>query len=174
MNKNKFDREAYQQAISAKLEYYSECENLLTVSLLGVQVNHENWLVALDELEEVLPVAEITRVPHTQLWLKGLVNVRGNLYALTDLAHYFGHPLEKITEESRMLLVHTKYGINAVLLVDKLLGLRNLNALQAVTDCSLQTINSQCQYRDSDQQLWSVLNIGQLLGESKFMQVATI
>lgn len=171
MTREKFDRKVYQETLSTRLANLADSENAQTVTFLGIQIHQENWLVALDELEEVLPVTDITWVPHTQTWLKGMVNVRGNLYTLTDLANYKGHPSGKISIESRILLVHSKFGVNAGLLVDKLLGLRNLNQLQVSADTGLTAANH-AQYHDSEQQLWSVLSIQQLLDDSRFMQVA--
>jgi twitching motility protein PilI len=168
----KLNLDAYQQAISARLENPADSENTSVASMLGVKINDMNWLITLTDLGEVLPVPEISCVPHTQIWFKGMVNVRGNLYALTDLANFFGFLPSVISSESRMLLVHEKYGVNAGLLVDKLVGLRNLSEMQEQESVNSDSTWCLGQYRDANQQLWSVLNIERLLGENRFKQVA--
>jgi twitching motility protein PilI len=172
MARVKLDLQAYQQDILARLKDLTADTNSKTVSKLGVVINGSNWLIALDDVSEVIPLPEITRVPQTQAWFMGMANVRGNLYALTDLARFFGYPATQISPDARILLVHQKFDVNAGLLVERLIGLRASEDMEKQENPDEQAIWSASQYKDSNHEVWHELNISQLLNQQAFMQVA--
>ena len=57
---------------------------------LAFKAGGMSWLVALPDAGEVLPVPTLTSVPLTRSWVRGMANVRGNLYTVTDLAAFAG------------------------------------------------------------------------------------
>ncbi len=172
MAKSKLNLQAYQQDILARLKDLTENTNVITASKLGVSINGFNWLIALEDVSEVIPLPEITRVPQTQSWFMGMANVRGNLYALTDLANFLGYPATAISASSRILLVHQKFGMNAGLLVERLVGLRSSDDMDKQDDIGEQAIWYVNQYKDANNETWHELDIGKLLDQHEFMQVA--
>ena len=52
--------------------------------LLAVEAGPDRWLLALSDAGEVLPVPDVQTMPLTKSWYLGLVNVRGNLYGVTE------------------------------------------------------------------------------------------
>ena len=172
MAKSKLNLQAYQQDILARLKSLAEGGRSASLSKLGVSSGPVNWLVSLNEISEVLPVPEIMRVPLTQSWFLGMANVRGNLYALTDLAAFSGHSKTNITAESRVLLVHSRFGINSGLLIDRLIGLRNLDEMQQEDDSKDTPVWQLRRYKEAGGQRWDELDIGVLLSQNRFMQVA--
>ncbi|MCB5184084.1 chemotaxis protein CheW [Methylobacillus gramineus] len=165
--------QAYQQNILDRLKSVATDQEA-TVSRLGVYAGGERYLISLRDISEVLPVPDILSVPLTQPWFLGMTNVRGNLYAISDLARLVGitRHAAQITAESRILLIHGDFEINAGFLVDGLAGLRNiseLKALELVADVPGWTIAS---YEDDNNHKWEALDIGLLLNKKEFMQVA--
>lgn len=53
-----------------------------------------------DGIEKVL---NITRVPNTQIYIKGLANLRGNIITIIDLKKYLN--MENITEEENVIIL---------------------------------------------------------------------
>lgn len=172
MAKAKLNLQAYQQDILARLRDLTTNTGTASASKLGVTINGFNWLVALDDISEVIPLPEITRVPQTQPWFMGMANVRGNLYALTDLASFLGYPAATISANSRILLVHQKFEMNSGFLVERLIGLRSTEDMEKQDDIGEQAVWYVNQYKDSNNETWHEMDIGKLLDQHEFMQVA--
>lgn len=172
MAKKKLDLQAYQKDILARLKSQAESGRSVSSSKLGIRVGGHDCLVTLSDISEVLPVPEVLAVPLTQPWFLGMANVRGNLYGVTDLASYLGYAPASLTSESRVLLVHGKFGINAGLLVDRLIGLRNLDDMKAEPKAAEQPDWQAGRYKDKGGQVWDELSLDVLLGQNEFLQVA--
>lgn len=172
MAKQKLNLQAYQKDILARLKSLTESGRAPSSSKLGVRVGNMECLIALSDISEVLPVPEVIRVPLTQPWFMGMANVRGNLFGLTDLAAFFGNPLATISADSRVLLVHQRFGINAGLLVDRLVGLRTLEDMQMHEGAETRPAWLLGRYRDTSGQIWDELDLGAVVGRNEFLQVA--
>lgn len=172
MAKRKLDLQAYQKDILARLKSQAESGRAVSSSKLGIRVGGRDWLVTLSDISEVLPVPQVLKVPLTQPWFLGMANVRGNLYGVTDLATYLGYPATSVTSESRVLLVHGKFAINAGLLVDRLIGLRNLDEMKPEPEASDKAAWQLGRYKDNSGQVWDELSLDILLGQNEFLQVA--
>ena len=172
MAKQKLNLQAYQKDILARLKNLAESGRAPSSSKLGIRVGNMEYLVALGDISEVLPVPEVMRVPLTHPWFMGMANVRGNLFGLTDLAAFFGNPLTSITADSRVLLVHQRFGVNAGLLVDRLIGLRNLEDMQMQENVEAKSAWLLGRYQDASGQHWNELDLGAVLNRNEFMQVA--
>jgi twitching motility protein PilI len=171
MARSKRNLQEYQQDILSRFRRLAEGEQAAVSSRLGFASGGVNWLVALDSVSEVLPVPDILPVPLTQAWFLGVANMRGNLCAITDFAAFTGQTPSAITADSRVLLLHHRYGANAGLLVDGLLGLHGLDAMTPQEDASPQPWQLAC-HTDADGRAWVELDVGALLGLDTFMQVA--
>src|SRR5258708_19824946 len=57
-------------------------------SKLGFQVGADNWFVALNQVNEVIPVPQAAQVPLTHSWYRGVPNIRGNLYGALDFSSF--------------------------------------------------------------------------------------
>ena len=172
MARSKINLQEYQQGILSRFQRLASGEQAVSSSKLGFRSGGANWLVALDSVSEVLPVPAILPVPLTQPWFLGMANMRGNLCAVTDLAAFSGLAPTVVTAESRILLVHHRYGSNAGLLVDGLIGLRNLDGMQAQEEMATAQQWEQARYLDADAQFWTELDLGILLGLDTFIQIA--
>lgn len=172
MAKKKLNLQAYQQDILARLKSLTESGREVSSSRLGVRVGDLNCLVSLEDISEVVPVPEIIKVPLTHSWFMGMANVRGNLFALSDLAGYLGHETAAATHESRILLVHSRFGINAGLLVDQLIGLRSIEDMQTEKHTGDMQTWQQELYKDANGQTWIEIDVAALLGQKEFMQIA--
>lgn len=138
---------------------------------LAFAAGEVSWLVALPDAGEVLPVPSLTEVPLTRSWVRGMANVRGNLYAVTDLGAFANSSPIKPAPRNRLLLVGQRHGTNAALLVDRVLGLRDVADFK---QRSLGTASPwvQALYEDHNGTRWQELDVRALLGAAQFLEIA--
>jgi twitching motility protein PilI len=143
-----------------------------STSLLGVQAGSGNWLLSLEDSGEVIPVPEVSPVPLTKPWFCGLTNIRGNLFSVVDFAAFQGEEPTPRTSDSRLLLVGERFNVNSALLVNRMLGLRNMQQMQPEELAPGQTWVT-AQFRDADGRVWKELDVGTLVQHADFLQIGT-
>jgi twitching motility protein PilI len=132
--------------------------------LLGVQIAGQNWLVEMRDISEVLSPPSMAKVPLTRAWFRGVANVRGNLYCIADLAAYMNQGEASGAFTNRILLVSDRYGVNAALLVDCVLGLRDVSRWK-------NDVVRAHQYTDEQGGVWHKLGVVDLLEQPDFLQI---
>ncbi|MEW6118732.1 MAG: chemotaxis protein CheW [Pseudomonadota bacterium] len=164
----KFNLREFQTRLSQQLQAAASRDT--SGSRLGFRVGDANWLVSLTDTEEVIPVPPVVRVPGARRWFRGLANIRGNLYAVSDFADFMGQGVTPENGECRLLIPHHDFGVNAALLVRGTLGLRNVSRYRMhETQATPPWIARQ--YADDSGALWHDIDFGQLLGTPEFMMV---
>jgi twitching motility protein PilI len=131
-----------------------------------------HWLIPLAEAGEVLPVGVLTPVPLTHAWFRGMVSVRGTLYAVSDLSAFAGGPPAALTAQAKLVLVGQPRGGNAALLVSRVLGLRHIAEFDPVGEAQSGSWRG-TMLRDTDGRGWRVLDPGALLTSPDFLQIAS-
>lgn len=140
-------------------------------SRLGVQAGRDLWLVDLTEAGEVVPVPKLAPVPLTRSWLRGLVNVRGNLYSVLDFSEFLGGEATPLASESRILLLHPRFLVNCALLVNRTLGLKKPETLARRDEAGAPSLPAKAEYADGDGRLWKELDMRALIRHPDFFQV---
>ena len=158
----------YQLALSERLQ--SAQEGARVASKLGVLAAGESWLVELQEASEVLPVQTITPVPLAQPWFRGVANVRGNLYSVTDFSAFAGEKPTAMTDHARLLIVADRFRVGAALLVERSLGLRPADSLKRHAGGASQPW-VKAQYIDKDGTVWKELDVAALVQNESFLEV---
>ena len=62
----------------------------VTASWLAVRAGAANYLFPLAQSGEIFPLANVQLVPYARPWFMGVVNLRGGLYGVVDLASFMG------------------------------------------------------------------------------------
>lgn len=164
----KFNLREFQTSLSLKLQAAASRDN--TGSRLGFRVGEANWLVSLSDTEEVIPVPPIIKVPGARRWFRGVANVRGNLFAVSDFADFMGQGVTPVHADCRLLIPHHDFGVNAALLVRGTLGLRNISRFQMRSERATRPWVSH-EFSDEAGALWCDMEFGQLLGHAEFLKV---
>ena len=141
----------------------------LAPSHLGFEAGDQLWAVPLADVSEVIPTSTITSVPMTRNWFIGLANVRGSLYAVTDLGCFITGTVTALTPECRFILLHERYRLHAALLIRRSLGLRRFD-LVTERDAGTPSEPSEM-YRDADGHIWRELSARMLAEDAKFSNV---
>jgi len=157
----------YQLALSERLQSAEAGAGL--PSKLGVQVGGEGWLVELADAAEVIPLPP---VPLARGWFKGVANVRGNLYSVSDFSAFLGAEAVKLSADARLLVLSERFRCGAALLVERSLGLRALGELtpQSVA-APMPWIRGQ--YSDAEGRIWKELDVAALVQHEAFLEVSS-
>ena len=139
-------------------------------SLLGVQSGSHYWLLPLADSGEVISVPEVSPVPLTKPWFCGLTNIRGNLFSVVDFAAFQGEGPTPRTVECRLLLVGERFNVNSALLVNRMMGLRNLEKMQP-EDPGVSQPWVNARFKDADGRVWKELNVKLLVEHPDFLQI---
>lgn len=140
-------------------------------ALLGVQAARQNWLLDLPDVGEIVPLTQITPVPLTKPWFRGLANVRGTLYTVVDFAAFQGAEPVALLPDARLLFANGRFGFQSALLVDRALGLRNPEQLEPRTDVADERAWVGEHYADTQGHVWKKLLIRELFADPAFLDV---
>jgi twitching motility protein PilI len=146
-------------------------EDQRAAGLLGFSSGGDPWLVELPDSGEVVPLPPLTDVPLTQPWFAGIANLRGNLHAVTDFSAFRHKAATPRNASSRLLLIGTRHGNNAALLVTKILGLRNIDHLTRTDDAPEASPWASGTYTDREEQRWQMLDVTRLFADETFMNI---
>jgi twitching motility protein PilI len=108
-----------------------------SVAWLAVEVAGKPFLFPLSQSGEIFPWGTVQPVPYTQPWFLGVANLRGGLYGVVDLAAFVGTPAPGTPartgsgSEASLLALNTALEVNCALLVQRLSGLRGVDAFTA-------------------------------------------
>ncbi len=138
-------------------------------SLLGYR-----FMVAMDEVVELLDVPAYTAIPGTHSWVLGVANVRGRLLPIFDLAQFFCGQAQGAKHLRRVLVVeHNK--LYAGLIVDAIHGMQQLGLEQTertpddLTEPFVTMIDGQILVQ---QEPWLVFNLQKLIKDTQFANAA--
>lgn len=151
-----------------------------TASWLAVEARGQRYLLPLVQAGEIFSWAPVQAVPYTQHWYLGVASLRGGLHGVIDLAALPGVNTSasnavpnRVTAESRLISLHTALDVNAVLWVDRLLGLRNPAMFSALGE---RAENAPAFFGrvlvDADAGAWQELDLQALAGDAQFLDIA--
>lgn len=143
-----------------------------TLAKLGFLAGGRHWLIDLTEISEVVTVADIVPLPWAKPWFLGLASVRGVIYGCTDLAGFLGLAQDHARGESRLLLAHPRFGVNAALRIERTVGLRNPVQMTQADRPADAPPWEQALWSDSDGRLWTELSVERLVATPQFLDVA--
>lgn len=98
---------------------------------LTFRLGPEEFGVRVDKVREIMGVQEITAVPQTPDYLKGVINLRGKVIPVVDLRLKFGLPPEDYTQRTCIVVVQVAGESGAIqvgLVVDSVSEVVNLAA----------------------------------------------
>jgi len=147
-------------------------------SWLAVEAAGTKYLFPLTQSGEIFPFASPQPVPYTQAWFLGVANLRGGLYGVVDLASFIsGRPpamrSDAIRAESRLVALNAMLEVNCALLIDRLAGLRSLDAFSssgAPPEGSPEYFGSG--YTDANGAFWQEINLQALSQQPQFLSIS--
>jgi twitching motility protein PilI len=159
----------YQLELSARLQRAQTDSRV--ASKLGLEVGGAVWLLDLTEAGEMIPVPPISAVPLARPWFRGVANIRGNLYSVTDFAAFLGGEATAITDQARLLLISDRFRTGCALLVGRSLGLRKSDELEPRAG-GTGSKWTRAEYTDAEGKRWRELNVPALVRDPEFLDVS--
>jgi purine-binding chemotaxis protein CheW len=97
------------------------------------QLAHEEYGLEILKVREIIGLMEITRVPRTREFVRGVINLRGKVIPVVDLRLKFGMPACEPTDQTVIIVVQCAVDGRALtmgLLVDQVLEVLSIDASQ--------------------------------------------
>jgi purine-binding chemotaxis protein CheW len=76
-----------------------------TEQIVGLRLGGEEYGIGISEVQEIILVGEITRLPHVPDYIRGLINLRSSIIPVIDLRRRFGFEIQSDTPETRVVVV---------------------------------------------------------------------
>jgi purine-binding chemotaxis protein CheW len=76
-----------------------------TMQLVSFKLGKELYGIEITKVREIILITEITRIPETPVFLKGLINLRSTVIPVIDLRVRFGLPESDLSDESRIMVI---------------------------------------------------------------------
>ena len=165
------------QARLAKRLQAAQTEGM-SVSWLAVKAGGHNYLLPLGQSGEIVALTNLQPVPYSKAWFKGVVNIRGGLYGVVDLAGFVGAnggtapASAPLTAEASVVTLNALLEVNCALQVDNLAGLRGSDAFRSTTPAAVDMPgyfgNS---FIDSEGSTWQEINLRALTQFPAFLSI---
>lgn len=69
------------------------------------KAGNEEYAIPIEIVKEVVPVSQITSVPHMPNFIKGMTNVRGTIYGVLDVSSFFRHEADSDDQKKYILIL---------------------------------------------------------------------
>jgi purine-binding chemotaxis protein CheW len=89
----------------------------------------EEYGLAILRVREIIGLMDITRVPRTKAFIRGVINLRGKVIPVVDLRLIFGMPKTENTDQTVIIVVQWSTGASSVtmgILVDEVLEVMSI------------------------------------------------
>jgi len=165
------------QARLAKRLQTAQSEGM-SVSWLAVRSGGANYLLPLGQAGEIMPLSPVQVVPYSKPWFKGVLNVRGNLLGVVDLAEFVaacGGPRRVSAppaQDASVVTLNAQLEVNCALRVDALSGLRGADAFarSEVPGSDAPSFYGSC-FIDSEGGRWQEINLRVLSRFAPFLSI---
>jgi len=162
------------RSVSHALGSAEEETDLGDWSGIGFKVGDIHLISAVNNVNEVVILPELIRIPGIDPWVLGLVNIRSNLIPAIDLRLYLTGEPAKLTKHSRMLVINQPGG-QAGLVVEEVFGQRHFKQSQweDVEGENNSKIYSYCdKFFSHDGVVWNVFAMEQLVQDTQFQNAS--
>lgn len=175
---------AFQSRLAGRLQA-ARTSSDVSASWLAVEAGNVKYLFPLGHAGEIFPYTPLQAVPYTEPWFLGVANLRGGLYgvvqwsafaaggqaalsgAATDAAGEAGR------SPARLVALNELLEVNCALLVDRLIGLRGVEAFTEAqppaTDAPAWLGHT---YTDAAGERWQEINLQALSQQPQFLSVS--
>ena len=104
---------------------------------------------------EIVPSQALTPIPMTKSWVKGMTNIRGEIYSVIDFAEFIGRQPVRMAKGSNFLVLPDQR-LKSALLLDGRISLQSFYE-------DLPTVNTEALGKNISPYLNTVLQIGEKL-----------
>ena len=77
-----------------------------SMQLVSFKLSEETYGIEITKIREIILVGEITQVPETPHYIKGLINLRSSVIPVIDLRARFSLPESELDDDSRIMVLN--------------------------------------------------------------------
>ena len=145
---------------------------------LAVEAGAGRYLFPLGQAGEIFPWTAPMPVPYTQPWFLGVANLRGGLWGVAHLATLMGETViapqagDTSREQARLVAFNDVLDVNCALVIDRLVGLRGVEAFtasQPPSDTAPPWVGAT--YVSSQGETWQELNLQVMSQQPEFLSI---
>jgi twitching motility protein PilI len=148
------------------------------VAWLAVRAGGQNYLLPLGQSGEIYPLSNLQSVPYARPWFRGVLNIRGGLYGVVDMAGFvagFGGVArtEPVAQEPSVVTLNAALEVNCALQVDGLSGLRGADAFASSSPPAPEDpVYFGNRFVDSAGDHWQEINLRTLSQSPQFLSIS--
>lgn len=143
-------------------EKVTSSENGLGGKYLTFSLGVEEYGVGILKVREIIGIMEITAVPHTPEYIKGVINLRGRVIPIIELRQKFGMELKEYDDRTCIIVVEVT-GPNGPIQVGML-----VDSVSEVTNILPEEIESPPDF-GSKSEADNILGMGKVKGQVKIL-----
>ena len=143
---------------------------------IGFRIGAIRLAASMEQVREILTDPQVSRVPGSKPWVKGLANVRGRLVTVVDLPHFLNMDRGGLGRHTMARALFVEQGdLSVGLLVDEVFGARQFPEDDRVSELG-DTADPLRPYAVgrmlSNADAWVVLDIQRVLADPNFLNAA--
>jgi len=131
--------------------------------LVIFQLNDQQYALPIHQIQEIVKMTAITRVPNTRSYVEGIINLRGNIIPVINLNRRLNLPVSSYDDATRIIVVELK-GQKVGIIVDNVteVGRYAENEVEppAVVGDEVDYLNGVVKKENN---LWLLLNLEKVL-----------
>jgi len=145
---------------------------------LTFNLMEEFYGVSVDWILQIIAIPDITKIPKTPVFVRGVINLRGKIIPVIDLRIKFMLPEKEYDERTSIIIIKikTEHGeINIGIIVDKVIEVLDIHESEIEktptfgTNIEMQFIQGMAKVK---QKVVSLLNIANILTESELSSLS--
>ena len=150
----------------------------VSVAWLAVSAGGVNYLLPLGQSGEIFSSSNVQAVPYARNWFRGVLNIRGGLYGVVDMAAFLVADTEharpaSTSSEASVVTLNPALEVNCALQVEALLGLRSAEAFTASEPPSADApVYFGNRFIDTSGAHWQEINLRTLSQTPQFLSIS--
>ncbi len=69
-------------------------------------IGNESYAICISEIHEIIRMLEITEIPNSQAYVRGVINLRGKIVSVISLRSLFDMPADSMSKSTRIVVVN--------------------------------------------------------------------
>ncbi len=132
------------------------------------ELDKQNYYLDIKNVKEFISLKRlnITKLPYTQDFIKGIINLKGDFLVVVDLKKFLNNDRDGAKEGSKLIIVESS-NFNLALLVDEIKfikNLKNINLSETTSSNSLPYISHEFM---EEGELYSILNFEKIINDER-------
>ena len=144
-----------------------------SMQLISFMLGEETYGIEITKIREIIRVGQITQIPETPGYIKGLINLRSTVIPVIDLRTRFGLPEGELTDESRIMVLNVSERMIGIVVdaVSEVLRITGDQISEAPPTVASQGNEYMIGLVRLEEQLLILLDVDKLFGEQRLTEM---